>query len=71
MVITNQKHVCLKTRSASTAKLRAIQLRYVEKKLKTPKVETYQTHEMSHTTQDGNKTNENNKQCKNNNGIFE
>ena len=60
MVITNQKHAHLKTRSASTAKLRAVKSRYVEKKLKTSKDETHQTNQMSYTTQDANKTSESN-----------
>ena len=65
MVITNQKHVHLKTRSTSSAKLSAIQSRYVQKKVKTSKYETNQTHQMLHTTQDSNKT------SKSNNDIFE
>ena len=60
MVITNQKHTHLKTRSTSSAKLSAIQSRYVQEKLKTSKDETNQTHQMLHTTQDGNKTSNSN-----------
>ena len=56
--MTNQKHMHLMIRSISTAWLKVLQSKYLEKSQKTSKGETQQTHQLLLTTQNGNKTNE-------------
>ena len=56
--MTNQKHMHLMIRSVSTAWLKVIQSKYLEKNQKTFTGETQQTHQLLLTTQHGNKTNE-------------
>ena len=57
--MTNQKQMHLMIRSISTAWLKVLQSKYLEKSQKTSKGEMQQTHQLLLTTQNGSKTNEN------------